>query len=97
LTVLTVSDGPLQKRTSVKETASRIRHVHQAADGTIGVDVVVVREGRNFKSRLLALLRSSVGKRSWVNGSGKTVRAIEARRYGPSPAYSQAPAMGLVS
>jgi hypothetical protein len=60
------------------------------------VDIVVVREGRNFKGRLLALLLSSVGKRSLINGFGKTVTAIEARHYGASPADSQAPTMGLV-
>jgi hypothetical protein len=48
-------------------------------DGTTNVNVVIVRQGKNFKGRMLALVLGSVGKgvlkKSFVN----SVKAIEAR------------------
>jgi hypothetical protein len=49
------------------------------ADGTTDVDVVVVREGKNLKGRVLAIVLGTVGKRSLKSAFGKTVKAIEAR------------------
>jgi hypothetical protein len=49
------------------------------SDGTTGLDVVVVREGKNLKGRALALVLGTVGKRVLAKELGKTVKAIEAR------------------
>ncbi len=50
-----------------------------SADGATEVHVVIVRQGKNFKGRMLALVLGSVGKgvlkKSFVN----SVRAIETR------------------
>ena len=48
-------------------------------DGTTVVDALVVREGKNLKGRLLALVLGSVGKRVLAKALAKTVQAIEAR------------------
>jgi hypothetical protein len=51
-------------------------------NGTTDVDVVVVREGKNFKGRVLGLMVGIVGKRTLEGQLGKTAKAIEARNYG---------------
>jgi hypothetical protein len=51
-------------------------------DGTTDVDVVVVREGKNIKGRLLGILVGAGGKRILGKALGNTVKAIEARNYG---------------
>jgi hypothetical protein len=48
-------------------------------DGTTEVDVVVVREGKNFKGRALGTVVGIFGKRLLGKELGKTVKAIEAR------------------
>ncbi|MDT5258131.1 MAG: hypothetical protein QOD10_3211 [Mycobacterium sp.] len=48
-------------------------------DGTTDVDVVIVREGKNFKGRVLSSLLGTVAKRSLGKAFSKSVRAIEAR------------------
>jgi hypothetical protein len=48
------------------------------SDGTADVDAVVVREGKNLKGRLLAIVIGTVGKRVLAEEFGKTVKAIEA-------------------
>jgi hypothetical protein len=48
-------------------------------DGTTHVDAVVIREGKNLKGRLLAIVLGTVGKRVLAKAFGKTVKAIEAR------------------
>ncbi len=58
----------------------------QAPDRTTGVDVVVVREGKNFKGRALAIVVAIIGKRMLEKQLGRTVKAIEARNEGPGPA-----------
>ena len=50
-------------------------------DGTTDVDVVVVREGKNLKGRLLAILLSAGGKRVLAKALANSVKAIEARNY----------------
>jgi hypothetical protein len=50
-------------------------------DGTTDVDVVVVREGKNLKGRLLAALLSVGGKRVLAKALATSVKAIEARNY----------------
>jgi len=48
-------------------------------NGTTDVDVVVVREGKNIKGRVLAIVLGAIGKRALGREFGKTVKAIEAR------------------
>jgi len=50
-------------------------------NGTTDVDVVVVREGKNIKGRVLGLFVGIAGKRALASQLGKTVKAIEARNY----------------
>jgi hypothetical protein len=51
-------------------------------NGTTDVDVVVVREGKNIKGRLIAMGAALGGKRVLGKELGKTIKAIEARNYG---------------
>jgi hypothetical protein len=53
--------------------------------GVTDVDVVVVREGKNLKGRLLEVLVAAGGKRILAGALAKTAKAIEARNY-PTPA-----------
>lgn len=48
-------------------------------DGTTDVDVVIVREGKNLKGRILGILVGTVGKRTLEKRFGNTIKAIEAR------------------
>ncbi len=48
-------------------------------DGTTELDVVVVREAKNLKGRLLELAVRAGGKRFLSKALGKTTKAIEAR------------------
>jgi hypothetical protein len=48
-------------------------------NGTTDVDVVVVREGKNLKGRVLGIVIGTVGKGVLVKALGNTVKAIEAR------------------
>jgi hypothetical protein len=48
-------------------------------DGTTEVDVVVVREGKNLKGRMLGTGVAMFGKRVLGRDFGKTLKAIEAR------------------
>jgi hypothetical protein len=48
-------------------------------NGTIDVDAVVLREGKNFKGRVLGILLGSVGKRNLRTAFEQTIKAIEAR------------------
>ena len=49
------------------------------ARGTTEVDVVVVREGKNVKGRIVGVLLGTVGKRLLAKELARTVTAIEAR------------------
>jgi hypothetical protein len=51
-------------------------------DGTTDVDVVVVRDGKNFKGRALGIVVGIGGKRVLGKALGNTVKAIEARNHG---------------
>ena len=53
-------------------------------NGVTGVDVVVVREGKNIKGRLIAIVISLIGKQFLGKELGKTIKAIEARNYAGS-------------
>ncbi len=48
-------------------------------DGTTDIDVVLVREGKNFKGRVVAGVIGSIGKRSLAKAFAQSVKAIEAR------------------
>ena len=56
------------------------------ADGTTDINVVVVREGKNLKGRVLGFGLGIVGKRFLGKALQQTVRAIEARSYSSRPA-----------
>lgn len=49
------------------------------ADGTTAVDVVLVREGKNFRGLVVAAVLATVGKRSLAKAFANSVEAIEAR------------------
>src|SRR5918996_194118 len=49
------------------------------ANGTTDVDVVVVREGKNLKGRLLAIAVVTIGKRVAAKELRRTIKEIEAR------------------
>ena len=51
-------------------------------NGTTDVDVVVVREGKNIKGRVLGIVLGTIGKRFLRKAFGTTVKAIEARNAG---------------
>lgn len=51
-------------------------------NGTTAVDVVVVREGKNFKGRLLGVVVAIIGKRALSRALENTVKAIEVRNAG---------------
>src|SRR4249919_4009814 len=51
-------------------------------DGTTNVDVVVVREGKNLKGRLVEFVVGTVGKGVLEKAFDKTVKAVEARNDG---------------
>ena len=51
------------------------------SDGTTKVDVVIVREGKNFKGRLLGAFLGIVGKGQLEKWFANTLKAIEARNY----------------
>jgi hypothetical protein len=57
-------------------------------DGTTDVDVVIVREGKNLKGRVLAMALGTGGKRVLEKRFDQTVKAIEARGNGPETAGS---------
>jgi hypothetical protein len=51
-------------------------------DGTTDIDVVIVRDGKNLKGRVLGFVIGLVGKGRLQKDFGKTVKAIEARNNG---------------
>ncbi len=57
-------------------------------NGTTDVDVVVVRDGKNFKGRMVGIVLSLFGKRVLGKSLGETVKAIEARSNDASPGWS---------
>lgn len=50
-------------------------------NGTTDVDVVIVREGKNFKGQVLGTFLGIVGKGQLQKWFAKTLKAIEARNY----------------
>jgi hypothetical protein len=67
----------------------------QQPGGSTSVDAVVVREGKNLKGRVLAIVIGTAGERALGKALGNTVKAIEARNYGTSAAeFPGQPAQG---
>ena len=50
-------------------------------NGTTDVDVVIVRDGKNLKGRLLGVFLGIIGKGQLEKWFAKTLKAIEARNY----------------
>ncbi len=48
-------------------------------DGTTDIDLVVVREGKNLKGRLLGFVLATIGKRVLESAFENSIKAIEAR------------------
>ena len=49
------------------------------SNGTTDIDVVIMREGKDLKGRLLALVLGTIGKRVLERAFEKSIKAIEAR------------------
>ena len=60
-------------------------------DGTTDIDADVIREGKNLKGRLLAIVLGSVGKGKLVKAFQNSVKAIEARNEAQDSAHSATP------
>ena len=59
------------------------------ANGTTDLDVVIIREGKNLKGRLLAILLGTGGKGVLHSALRKTIKVIEGRA---NPAHAAQPA-----
>ena len=59
---------------------------NRRADGRTDIDVVIVRDGKNIKGRVLCLVFTFFGKRVLGKAFDESVRAIEARNIATSPA-----------
>jgi hypothetical protein len=57
-------------------------------DGKTDVDVTVVRDGKNFRGRMLGALLGIGGKATLERAFKKSVHAIEERHYGETPQAS---------
>ena len=57
-------------------------------NGTTDIDVVIVREGKNFKGKMLGLVLGTVGRSVLKKGFENSVKAIEARNNGAARAAS---------
>jgi hypothetical protein len=63
---------------------SRSGHIYtltRQPGGRTSVDVIMIREGKNTKGRLLEILLETIGKHSLARTLASTVKAIEARNY----------------
>jgi hypothetical protein len=59
-------------------------------DGLTGIDLVVVRDGKNLKGRLLGFVLGTIGKRVLKKAFENSVKAIEARNGAARAARSSA-------
>jgi len=74
--VLTTTDSNLWGGAS-----GHIYNFTRQDNGTTGIDLAVVREGKNLKGRLLALVLGTVGKGVLEKAFKQSVKAIAARNY----------------
>jgi hypothetical protein len=80
--------GPIPNRVVLTTTDSDVRgsgsgHTYtftRQPNGTTDVDVVVVREGKNFKGRVLGMLLGTLAKGALGRVFGRTVKAIGKQR-----------------
>lgn len=72
--VLTTTDSNLWGGAS-----SHTYNFTRRPDGTTDIDVVVVRDGKNLKGRLLGFVLGTIGKSVLVKAFANSVKAIEAR------------------
>ena len=79
--VLTTTDSNVWGGAS-GHTYTLTRHPNETTD----IDVVVVREGKTFKGRMLGIVLGIFGKRVLGKALATTVKAIEARNYGAKTA-----------
>ena len=63
--------------------------ITRQSDGSTAVDVVVVREGKNFKGRFLGIVLGTVGKNVLRKAFANTIKAIEARNATATPAPAE--------
>ena len=77
--VLTTTDSNVWGGAS-GHTYTFIRH----PNGTTDIDVDVIREGKNFKGRMLGLVLRTVGRGVLEKAFENSVKAIEARNAGTS-------------
>src|SRR5262245_51203238 len=61
------------------------------SNGTTDIDVVVVRDGKNLKGRLLGFVIGTIGKRQLEKAFENSVKAIEARNNGGKTAAGAKP------
>jgi len=66
-------------------------------DGTTDIAYDVVREGKNLKGRFLAFLFGHGGRSKLEKAFAGSVKAIEARNYGPATANSRIPTVGTTA
>ncbi|GIQ78292.1 hypothetical protein BraRD5C2_67420 [Bradyrhizobium sp. RD5-C2] len=59
-------------------------------NGTTDIDVVVIREGKNLKGRMLGLVLGTIGRRVLERAFENSVKAIEARNAAGHPTQSAA-------
>jgi hypothetical protein len=83
------SARPFRSGMSRRPRRTRARLVRPATyaftrqpDGTTVIDEVIIREGKNLKGRLLAIVLGTIGKGVLVKAFRNTVKAIEARNAG---------------
>jgi hypothetical protein len=79
--VLTTTDSNVWGGAS-GHTYTLTRHPNETTD----IDVVVVREGKTFKGRMLGIVLGIFGKRVLGKALATTVKAIEARNFGAKTA-----------
>ena len=89
--ILTTTDSNAWGRNS-----SHTYHLTEVPDGTTRIDYVVIREGKNLRGRILAVVLGSIGKSALVKAFHNSVKAIESRvEATPSDSGSQ-PGDGLI-
>jgi len=80
--VLTTTDSNVWGGASGHTYTLTRRHPNETTD----IDVVVVREGKTFKGRMLGIVLGIFGKRVLGKALATTVKAVEARNYGAKTA-----------
>jgi hypothetical protein len=69
-------------------TSGHVYSITPQPDGTTDIDVTVMREGKNLKGRVLAVVVSTIGKAGLAKALHNTVKAIEARSSADASAQS---------